>query len=366
MQMNKKGFTLIELLGVIVLLVLIAMIITPVISSGIKQGKEKADKQIEDNIILAARNWAADNKKTLEENANPIYTLKLQQLQDGGYIDKNIKLPSTGEVIPNVCVHIKDVTSSKAIKKQYEYSYDKDCDQTTATIQVIQYTCPNEYKLNDDNKCEKKWAEETTRNENKNYYCTDSAYTLNGNQCQRTVRETTNQLYSPGYYYCPSSYPNKSGTDCYTNWVKVDGVATCKDGVVVSHTNYGAAYYECDASRYVENGVCAATGTSTHYPYGYCRNKTTASYASGYYYCPTGYTNNGSNCYKDVTTTKDAAYTFVYSCPAGYTSTGSGSSMTCSKEVVDIKASTPTKVAGCPSGYKLITNNNNSYCQKEG
>lgn len=123
--MNKKGFTLIELLGVIVLLVLIAMITIPVISSGIKQGKENADRQIKENIVLAARNWAADNKQTLVDN--PTYNVTITTLQNSGYIDKDIKLPSTDEVITNACVEIKDVTKSGAVKRQYEYTYKENC-----------------------------------------------------------------------------------------------------------------------------------------------------------------------------------------------------------------------------------------------
>lgn len=123
--MNKKGFTLIELLGVIVLLVLIAMITIPVISSGIKQGKENADIQIKENIVLAARNWAADNKQTLVDS--PTYKVTITKLQNDGYIDKNIKLPSTDEVITNACVEIKDVTKAEAVKRQYEYTYQENC-----------------------------------------------------------------------------------------------------------------------------------------------------------------------------------------------------------------------------------------------
>ncbi len=125
--MNNKGFTLIELLGVIVLLVLITMIIIPTISTAIKQGKEKADTQTKENIVLAARNWAADNKKILTEEAKPIYNVKIITLQQNGYIDNDIKLPSTDEKITNACVEIKDVTKSESIKKQYEYKYIENC-----------------------------------------------------------------------------------------------------------------------------------------------------------------------------------------------------------------------------------------------
>ena len=111
----NKGFTLIELLGVIILLSLLALIIIPTITSSIREGEETADKQVEENIVLAARSWAVDNKDKLPTS------VKLKTLQDGGHIDKDITKPSTGEKITNVCV---DITTSG---KSYKYTYDENC-----------------------------------------------------------------------------------------------------------------------------------------------------------------------------------------------------------------------------------------------
>lgn len=127
MKMNRKGFTLIELLGVIVLLVLIAMITIPTIGNAIKQGKENADVQTKENIVLAARNWAVDNKSSLPQNKNEKTKVNIKTLQDGGYIDKNIKWPSTDEEITNACVEITNTTTDEAIKNQYSYVYSDSC-----------------------------------------------------------------------------------------------------------------------------------------------------------------------------------------------------------------------------------------------
>ncbi|MCI9110735.1 MAG: hypothetical protein HFH47_02850 [Bacilli bacterium] len=125
--MNKKAFTLIELLGVIVLLVLITMITIPIISKAIKNGKETADEQIKENIVLAARNWAVDNKDKLPQTKNEKIIVNISTLQESGNIDKNIKMPSTEEEITNACVEITNTTNDNAIKKQYEYVYSENC-----------------------------------------------------------------------------------------------------------------------------------------------------------------------------------------------------------------------------------------------
>ncbi len=111
----NKGFTLIELLGVIILLSLLALIIIPTITSSIREGEETADKQVQDNIVLAARSWAVDNKDKLPTK------VCLSTLQNGGYIDKDITMPSTGKAVTNACVNIT------ASGKSYKYTYSTSC-----------------------------------------------------------------------------------------------------------------------------------------------------------------------------------------------------------------------------------------------
>ena len=107
----NKGFTLIELLGVIILLSLLALIVIPTITSSVREGEETADKQAEENIVLAARNWAVDNKDKLPAK------VCLTTLQNNGYIDKNITKPTTGDKITNACVNITQNG------KSYTYTY---------------------------------------------------------------------------------------------------------------------------------------------------------------------------------------------------------------------------------------------------
>ena len=125
--MTKKGFTLTELLGVLVLLSLLAMILIPNISKSLKEGRENADKQAKENIVLAARSWASSHKNMLPSNSET-YNVKLADLQNEGYLDKNIKIPSTGENLNNICVTITNVGVTEQGKQKYTYEYnEKGC-----------------------------------------------------------------------------------------------------------------------------------------------------------------------------------------------------------------------------------------------
>jgi len=119
-NMQEKGITLIEVLGFIILLGLFSLIIFPNIEVALKKGKDNADNKIAEHVVLAARSWAIDNKKQLPET-NLKASVDLTTLQAGGYIEKTIKKPSTGEIIDKACVII---TNKDDV---YYYKYDETC-----------------------------------------------------------------------------------------------------------------------------------------------------------------------------------------------------------------------------------------------
>ena len=108
----NKGFTMIELLAVIVLLAAIALIITPLVTNSVKKGGETIDKQTQNNIVMAAKNWASDNKDKLPTAKG----VKVQTLIDDGYLDTDID-----EGLKGSCVLI-----SKQ-EQAYYYKYSTAC-----------------------------------------------------------------------------------------------------------------------------------------------------------------------------------------------------------------------------------------------
>lgn len=99
MKNRKRGFTLIELLGVIIIVSLLVLIITPVVNNIIKDSKDKLYDKTLENIKLAAKNWASDseNKDLLPDDISNCVVVTLAQLKAGGYIDLDIKDPRNGQ-----------------------------------------------------------------------------------------------------------------------------------------------------------------------------------------------------------------------------------------------------------------------------
>lgn len=116
--MNKKAFTLIELIGVIVILSLMLLLIVPNVVTTLKEGNETSEKFQNQTIILGAKNWASDNKGLLPQTEGGTKTITLKDLQNGGYVEKNIKDPKTGNVLNS------DTTKIVITKKGKNYVYE--------------------------------------------------------------------------------------------------------------------------------------------------------------------------------------------------------------------------------------------------
>ena len=125
--MRQKGFTLIELVGVIVLVSLMVLIIVPTVEKSVKVGQINADKQLKENMILAAKSWAVDNKDKMPKEPEVKINIWLSDLQKDGYIERDIKLPSTGASIDEACIEVTNKSSSTAKKDVYDYVYNDNC-----------------------------------------------------------------------------------------------------------------------------------------------------------------------------------------------------------------------------------------------
>jgi len=110
----KKGFTLIELLGVIVIIGVLALITVPAVDSVVKKGKQRAYDMTKDTIIDAAKNWLTDNKNLFADGDT--LTLTLSDLKEQGYLDFDIKNPSSG-----VCLDNRMEVSITRNEKKYSY-----------------------------------------------------------------------------------------------------------------------------------------------------------------------------------------------------------------------------------------------------
>ncbi|MBR3198630.1 MAG: prepilin-type N-terminal cleavage/methylation domain-containing protein [Bacilli bacterium] len=117
--MKNKGFTLIELIGTVVILSLLLIIIVPAIGDKLKKGREAAEQQTKNNIILGAKNYVSDHPDTS--------CVDLETLQQQGYLDYKIKSPTDEtKEITDVKIRVQtSTTSTGKIKRTYFYEDGK-------------------------------------------------------------------------------------------------------------------------------------------------------------------------------------------------------------------------------------------------
>lgn len=83
---QKFGFTLVELIAVVTILGILAILAIPAVNKVIKNSQINVYNTQKSMIIDSAKNWVADNVKSLKENKT-IY-ITLAQLKQAGYVDK--------------------------------------------------------------------------------------------------------------------------------------------------------------------------------------------------------------------------------------------------------------------------------------
>ena len=134
--MNKKGFTLAELLGVIVILILLVLIVTPIAINYAKSASDSVyDVQVK-TIKASAKEWASDknNYKLLPTEDGECIEVSLEKLKEAGYLDYNIKNPKTNEKFDD------DLTVIiKKEGKNLTYTFNEDGTQVCSTIITTDY-----------------------------------------------------------------------------------------------------------------------------------------------------------------------------------------------------------------------------------
>lgn len=116
-----NGFTFVELLAVITIIGVMSLIAMPTVEKISKDNQEKVYQTQLNNIILALKNWASDNKELLPTSDGDILTLTLGSLKADGYVEYELKNPKN-----NKCFDNDMVLLIKREGKNYDYSIDLD------------------------------------------------------------------------------------------------------------------------------------------------------------------------------------------------------------------------------------------------
>lgn len=140
--MKNRGFTLIELLAVLIILALIALITIPAVTNSLKSYKNNIYNTQINNIEAAAKVWGSDHLFILpnyESSTNTVVyskdatypdkysklTITLENLQNEGYIDKEIKNTRTQKPFDNSMKIVIYKKGNKIIYNVIDQKYPK-------------------------------------------------------------------------------------------------------------------------------------------------------------------------------------------------------------------------------------------------
>lgn len=132
----KNGFTLVEMIGVVTILAVIMLISAIPITKVLKDMDEKSFNSQLEQVVQAARLWGQDYPERLPANEIDITFVTMQELQNSGYLEDEIKNPKTKEPFKNMKLSIKKRGSKRFIYEIVEiddepyqsqmYNYEDD------------------------------------------------------------------------------------------------------------------------------------------------------------------------------------------------------------------------------------------------
>lgn len=128
MREKKKGFTIIELLATIIIIGLLVSIAYISVTSILDNGDNNYYKSQEDMLVLAGREYYADNRSELPDDIGDTSTVPLEKLVEEKYID-----PITDEDGNDCNGTTSGVTVQKVTEKDYQYYGLLVCDNYTTT-----------------------------------------------------------------------------------------------------------------------------------------------------------------------------------------------------------------------------------------
>jgi prepilin-type N-terminal cleavage/methylation domain-containing protein len=119
-MMENKGFTLIELIVTITILVIVGLVISSNITGLFSEQEDKEYEEFKDKITSAAcmyveTAWDSTTRSECKRNNN--CTVHINELIARGYIDEDLKDPSTDEFVSaNASNYDVEVTWSDNVK----------------------------------------------------------------------------------------------------------------------------------------------------------------------------------------------------------------------------------------------------------
>ena len=109
----NKGFTLVELLGVIIILSIIVVTVTPNIINSIKKANRQSDIYVSSMVYSALQKYMSDYD-IFEKKSDNTYCIPINELTLNGYLESPVRYKDID--------NIEDIMSVKATYS-YEWNY---------------------------------------------------------------------------------------------------------------------------------------------------------------------------------------------------------------------------------------------------
>ena len=118
-KIKNKGFTLTEILAVITVLTIIGLLVTAGIMGYFRRGKQEYNKKLENQLVLASKNYFAEHKEELPTSVNEkgYAYVTLPAMQSNNYIAKSFVDSEGRECSPSL-VYVKQRPNNPS---EYDY-----------------------------------------------------------------------------------------------------------------------------------------------------------------------------------------------------------------------------------------------------
>jgi len=300
------------------------------------------DKEINSDIILFAK-WEKQEQNNNNTNNNNTSSNTNTENTNTENTTNNNTNDNTGNNTNNNTNQKQDIISATRTYSCEDNSYTLDGNRCKKVISInanLEYSCPSGYTKEGDT-CSKKVQNKITADIIKTPSCRPG-FTLNGSRC-----EMGHEMAAYWMYGCDSGQTVK-GTDCYKTEYKVVSSQTINSSW--SETTK-TSYYNTMQNACSSYGGQIVTENNKWNCYAYSDVKVGA--ATKKYYCDSGYTLSGTNCYGTYIQEPD----YQRTCPSGYTLSVNN----CYKLEYDVETIAVTKNYICSSEYTL----SGDKCQKE-
>ena len=207
---NKKGFTLAEILGVIVIVGMLMILVTPGIINKLRSNRDNVEAAGNEIIYSAANQYISENKKTYKEGKQ--YCISIQKLVADGKLVSPVINVVTGENVEEKYV-LAQIQKSGSMNF---YITDKDSCEESTLLPLIQFSLSPTLK-------EKTWSTKRTvtiiypaNGEEHKYAITSSENEPAENDWQNVEslsnNKTTVDFTESGYIHAKMKYENGSET----------------------------------------------------------------------------------------------------------------------------------------------------------